>query len=104
MACVRHQSVAGKILGEDAFAGRDRFVLRHRGEAESVPGRLRTLDDERRRIPVELVGVCPDPAVLSFLKDEGEGIIELLMRTEPDKLALADVGVRSEVRRELVAD
>src|SRR5215467_8274975 len=98
MARVQHQSVAAEILGEDAFAGRDRFIFRHRAEAELVPGRLRTLDDERRGVLVELIGVRPDPALVSFLKDEGESVVELLVRAEPDELALADVGVRSEAR------
>src|ERR1051326_6021048 len=46
----------------------------------------------------------PDPAVLGFFEDKGEGVVELLMGTEPNELALADVGVRSEPRRELIAD
>src|SRR5882672_12786672 len=104
MASVRHESVAAERLGEDAFAGRDRLILRHRSEAEFAPGRLRTLDDECRSVRVELVGMRPDPAVLGLFKDEGEGVVKLLMRAEPDELALADVGVRSEARRELVAD
>src|SRR5882724_3638232 len=99
MARVRHESVAAEILAEDAFAGRDRFILRHHGEAEFAPGRLRTLDDECRSVLVELVRVRPDPAVFGLFEDEGEGVVELLMRAEPDELALADVGVRSEARR-----
>ncbi len=45
---------------------------------------------------VELVGVHPDPAVLGLLEDESEGVVELLMRAEPDVLAGAHVDVGLE--------
>ncbi len=63
----------------------------HVFEAEISQGVLRILNDERRRVLVELVGARPDPAVLGLLEDDGEGVVERLVRTEPDELAFADV-------------
>ncbi len=101
---VRHQTVAAEIFREDALAGRDRFLARHRAETEPVPGRLRALDDEGRGVGVELIGVRPDPAVLGFLENEGEGVVEFLAGAEPYELAFAQVDLRPEMRRKLVAD
>ena len=39
----------------------------------------------------------PDPAVLGFLEDEGEGVVELLMRAEPDIFAGAHIDVGLEM-------
>ena len=38
----------------------------------------------------------PDPAVLGFLKNKGEGVVEFLMRAEPNKVVPAhiDVGLK----------
>ncbi len=99
VARVRHQPMAAEIFLEDALAGRDRFLARHRAEAEPVPGRFRALDDEGRGVGVELIGVRPDPAVLGLLEDEGEGVVEFLAGAEPHELALAQVDVGPEVLR-----
>src|SRR5215475_5773598 len=93
-----------EMPGEQALAGCNRLLFRHRAEAELGPCRLRALDDEGRGIVVELVGVRPYPAVLSLLEDEGEGVVERLARAEPDELALAHVEVSTEVLRKLAAD
>jgi hypothetical protein len=86
---VRHQCVAAEVLGEDAFASRDRLLFCHIAEAELVPCRLRALHDEGRRIGVELVRVRPHPTVLGLLENESESVVELLVRAEPDELRLA---------------
>ena len=65
-------------------------------EAEAPPGRLGAFDDEGRRVGIELVGVRPHPAVLGLLEDEGEGVVEFLVRAEPDELALRHVDVGLE--------
>jgi hypothetical protein len=39
----------------------------------------------------------PDPAMLGFLEDEGEGVVEFLMRAEPDELALAHIDIGLEL-------
>ncbi len=104
MARIRHQPMAAKIPGEYPLAGRNRFLLRHRAEAELRPSRLRALDDEGRSVLVELVGVRPHPAVLGLLEDECEGIVEFLVRAEPHELALAHVEVGAEALRKLAAD
>ena len=96
VARVRHQRIAAEIFGEDALAGGDRLVERHAVEAGLAPGFLRALDDERRGVGVELVGVHPDPAVLGLLEDEGERLVEFLVRAEPDVLAGAHVDVGLE--------
>ena len=75
--------------------------MRHRAEAEFLPGVFRAFDDEGRRVVVELVGVRPHPAVLRFLEDEGKGVVEFLVRAEPDELALAHVDLGFEVVGEL---
>jgi hypothetical protein len=41
--------------------------------------------------------------VLGLLEDEGKCIVELLMRSEPDELALAKVNARVEVLSEFPA-
>src|SRR5262249_35985916 len=90
-------------LLEDRLAGRDRLLLRHPAEAEFLPRVFGALDDEGRRVVVELVGVRPNPAVLRLLEDEGEGIVELLVRAEPDEFAFADVDLGPEGFGELLA-
>jgi hypothetical protein len=79
-----------------AFARRDRFFGRHRIKAEAAPGRLRALDDESRGVGIELIGVRPDPAVLCLLEDEGESVVEFLMRAKPNVLASAHIDVGLE--------
>ena len=96
MAGVRHQAVSAEVLGEDPLAGRDRFLARHLAEARLAPGLLAAFDDERRGLGLELVGVRPHPTVRRLLEDEGEGVVELLPRAEPDELAFAQVDVGLE--------
>ena len=93
-----------RLPGEDAFARRDRLLLAHGVEAEPAPRRLRALDDERRGLGVELVGVRPDPAVLGLLEDERERVLESLPGAEPDVLAGAHVDVRLEHVRQGAAN
>ena len=109
MAGIRHQRMATEMLGEHALARGDRLLLRHVLEAPRVPGLLGALDDHRRRVGIELVGVDPHPAVFGLLEDERERVVELLVRSEPDELAQALVDVRAEhvailvrARRELM--
>ena len=97
VAGVGDEGVAAELVREDRLAGGDRLFLGHRAEAVGVPGVLGALDDEGRRVGVELVGVGPEPALLGLLEDEGEGVVELLPGAEPDELALADVDVGLEV-------
>ena len=97
------EAMPAEVLGEDPLARRDRLLLAHAVEAELAPRRLRALDDEGRRIGIELVGVRPDPAVLRLLEDEGEGVVELGLRAEPDVLGEAHVDVRLEDMRQGVA-
>ena len=85
-----------RFLAKMRLARRDRLLLAHAVEAEPAPGGLRALDDERRRLGIELVGVRPNPAVLRLLEDEGEGVVEPLSRAEPDVFAGPHVDVRLE--------
>ncbi len=64
-------------------------------EAVRAPGLLAGLDDHRREIAAELVGVDLEPAMLGLLEGEGE-CREGLLRAEPDETALAHVDVRLE--------
>ena len=104
MGRVGHQLMPAQMLLEDLAAGLDRFLLRHFGEAPAVPGLGQAFDDEGRRVVVELVDMRPDPAVLRLLENEGEGVIEALMRSEPHELALAGVDVGLEHIGIFVAD
>ena len=52
---------------------------------------------------VELIGVGPDPAVLGFLEDEGESVVEFLPGAEPNELVLAQFNSRLERVSEFVA-
>jgi hypothetical protein len=103
MRRVRHQRLAAEVFGEDFFARLAVLVLAHRPEAEFLPGLIRTLDDECRSVGIELVGVRPNPAVLGLFEDEGEGVVEFLMRAEPDELILAPLDRRLEMFGEFVA-
>src|SRR6266851_986538 len=90
------QPMAVQVRRKDALARRGRFLLAHRVEAGPAPGGLRALDNERRRVGVELVGMRPDPAVLRLLEDEGEGVLKPLLRTEPDVFAGPYIDIRLE--------
>src|ERR1700688_3488876 len=83
--------MAPEIFGKDPFAGPGGLVLAHCAEAKFLPRRFGALDNERRRIGVELIGVRPAPAVRGLLEDEGKGVVELLMRAEPNELILAGI-------------
>jgi hypothetical protein len=96
VAGVAYQAMTAEVPGKDALAGFNRLLLAHVVEAHPPPGRLRAFDDEGRRVGIELVGVRPDPAMLGFLEDEREGVVELLVRAEPNVLGLANVDVRPE--------
>ena len=69
---------------------------RHRRKAPAVPGLGQALDDEGRSVTVELVDVGPDPAVRRPLEDEGEGVVELLLRAQPHEPAATQVDIRTE--------
>src|SRR5215467_15468311 len=84
---IRHQLVTTKITGKDSFAGRNRLIDVHAIEACASPCFFRAFDNEGRRVGIKLVGVHPNPAVLGFLENKGECIVELLMRPEPDVFA-----------------
>src|SRR6185295_3778782 len=96
MACIRHQLVATKIAGEDFFASRDRLIDVHTIEAGAPPCLFRAFDNESRRVGIELVGMHPNPSVLSLLEDEGECVIEFLMCSEPDVFAGSNINVGFE--------
>ena len=96
MVGVRHQLVAAKVLGKHLLAHSDAFFLGHVLEAPIVPGLLRALHDHRRGVLVELIGVDPHPAMFGFFEDEGEGVVEFLVRAEPDEFALTHIHIRLE--------
>jgi len=96
MRRVRHQIVPAEMALEDLPAGLDRLFLGHAREAGSLPGLLAAFHDEGRGVRVELVDMRPYPAMLRLLEDEGEGVVEFLVRAEPDELAEADVDIRLE--------
>ncbi len=83
---------AAKIFSQ----ARNGFFGRHVVEAGAPPGVFRAFDNERRGVGIELIGVRPDPAVLGFLEDEGEGVVEFLVGAEPDVFAGAHVDIRLE--------
>ena len=93
---IRDQAVAVEMIGENALAGGDRLFLRHRAEAELVPGLLAALDDKRRGVGVELICVRPHPAVSGLLEDEGERVVEFLPGAKPHELASADIDIGLE--------
>jgi hypothetical protein len=85
-----------QMVGKDLAAGFNRFLFGHMLEAPALPCLGQALDDEGRCGGIELVNMRPDPAMRRLFKDEGEGIVEFLMRAQPDKLAAADVDVGLE--------
>ena len=103
MPCIGHQPLAAEVPRKDALARSNRLLLVHAIEARLPPSRLRALDYESRRVGIELVGMHPNPAVLRLLEDECEGIVELLVRTEPDVLGVPNVDVRAEGMRQRAA-
>ena len=96
MTRIRDQPVAAEIFPEDRLADPDALLLRHPVEAPGGPGLLGAFDDEGRGVLVELVGVRPHPAFGCVLEQEGEGVVELLARAEPDELAGAHVDLGPE--------
>ena len=97
VAGIGHQPMAAEVPGEDLLAGGDRLVLAHAVEAEARARSPREHSTMKVAVSgIELVGVRPDPAVLGLLEDEGEGVVELLVRAEPDVLAGAHVDVGLE--------
>ena len=80
MAGIGHQAVTVKMIPEDPLADGDALGLAHVRESIGVKRGLRTLDDKRRGLAVELVGVRPDPAPVSLLENKGERVIEPLVR------------------------
>src|SRR6476646_3315674 len=93
---ILHQLVTTKIAGKDFFASRDRLFDVHAIEASTSPCLFRAFDNEGRRVSIELIGVHPNPAVLGLFENEGECIVELLMRSEPDVFAGPNIDVRLE--------
>src|SRR3972149_6618015 len=89
--------MSAQMAREYLFADRDRLIDAHAVEAGATPGLFRTFDDEGRGIGIELVGMYPDPAVLGFLENKGERVVELLMRAEPDIFAGAHIDVGLEM-------
>ena len=65
-------------------------------EAPAIPGLLRAFHNEGRGGVIELIGMGPDPAMPGLLEDEGEGVVEFLMRAQPDELAQAHVDIGLE--------
>ena len=90
-------AMAAQLGRENPLADCDGLLLAHRAEAVIGPGLLAAFDDEGRGVGVELVGVRPDPAELGLLENEGEGVVEFLVRAEPDELAFAGIDVRLEM-------
>ncbi len=87
---VRHQGMAAEMVARRSrsqVAMLSSWLISPKPKASNVF--WSHLDDERRGVGVELVGVRPDPAVFGLLEDEGEGVVELLVRAEPDELAAA---------------
>ena len=71
------------MVSEYFFADDDTVSLTQIGKAVSVECLLRAFDDESRRILIELISMGPNPALVCFLENEGEGIVKTLMCAEP---------------------
>ena len=80
MRRIRHQVVAAQMTLENPAAGLDGLLLGHVGETQLFPRLGQGLDDEGRGVVVELIDMRPDPAMLGPFEDEGEGVVEFLMR------------------------
>ena len=70
--------------------------------------RLRQVGSEHSTMKVgclgiELVSVHPNPALVGLLEDEGEGVVEFLVRAEPDVLAVPHVDIGLEDVRQRAA-
>ena len=89
------QAVAVQVAPEQLLAESDRLLGVAPVQAVRRPGLLPGLDDHRRELLAELVGVDLEPAVLGPLEGKGEGS-EGLGRAEPDEAAFAHVDVRLE--------
>src|SRR5262249_59594401 len=91
-----HKLATAEISRKNFFASRNRLFDVHAIEAGASPSLLRAFDNEGRRVGIELIGVHPNPAVLGLLENEGECIVEFLMRSKPDVFAGPDIDVRFE--------
>src|SRR5450755_1113664 len=90
MSGVALKLVAAKICGEQLLAELHRLTCVGAIEAMRLPGLLACLDDDRRQVAAELIGMNLKPAVRGFLEREGKGR-EFLRRTEPHEAAFAHV-------------
>ena len=97
MVGIGHQGVAAEVVFENPLTDRNALLLAEIGETERIERLLSAFHDKRRCIFIELIGMRPDPAVLGFLKYEGEGIRKGLMGAKPDKLAGAHIDLRLEL-------
>ncbi len=96
MMRIADKRMTTKVILEDFLAGGNRLFLGHVAKTIGFPGRLRTFDDKGRGLVIKLIGVRPDPTLVGFLENKGKGIIEFLMRAQPDKLAFPRIDIGLE--------
>ena len=92
MRGVADERVAFQVLGKQLFAECNGLGLLHLVEAVRLPHRFGCLDDEGGGVGIELVGMRLEPAMLSLLESKRKSI-QLFVRTQPDKTALAQVDI-----------
>lgn len=80
-----------KEIFEDLLEDRDALFLAQVAKPVGIELFLRTFDNESRGVIVELMGMRPDPTFVGFLKNEHEGVVKPLVRTEPGKLAVPQI-------------
>ena len=61
------------------------FSMTHALETECVINLRRGFNNERRRVIVELIGMSPNPAFVSFFKNKGKCIAKGLLGAQPHK-------------------
>ena len=86
MGRIGHQRVAVEVSLEDLSTALRTFLMRHILEAESVIDIGCCLDNKRRGVLVELIGMGPNPAVVGLFENEGKGIPEGLICSQPHEL------------------
>ena len=87
-------------FGKDGFAEGDRTILVELVETVGEKRLFGGLDDEGRRVLLELVDMRLEPALLGLAEIEGEGV-EPLVGAEPDVAAWRNSDIGTEGRRHI---
>ena len=83
--------MASQRFFKDLATGLSALRMGHLIEAKGLIDIGITLDNKSRGVFIKLIGMGPDPTVLSLFKYKGKSIAKALLGTEPDKVITAHI-------------